>query len=90
MAETTTTHRPGIVRGIDEFGRRTYRFRCSCGAAGRDWGIRRLAQGDQAEHVATLPPVPADQRCEMPKAHKTPDWERCPLCSDQLSLLDLT
>lgn len=81
-------HRPVITRGPDEFGRTAYRLARTCGASGGEHAARRLAEWDLNQHVLSLPPVPAGQRCQDPKRHGCRHWEPCALCEHQAPLFE--
>ncbi|GII89698.1 hypothetical protein Ssi03_76880 [Sphaerisporangium siamense] len=88
-AAVAVRHRPQIGRGIDAYGRRSYRFTCPCGAAGAEQAARRMAQWDHDRHIAELPEVPAARRCRDPRRHGCLAWEPCRTCEDQLPLFEV-
>jgi len=82
---TAVRHRPKITRRVED-GEKVYRFTCACGLEGVERASRKMAAADQADHLASLPKIPADQQCRDPQRHRTRWWERCPVCADQLPL----
>jgi hypothetical protein len=88
MTTTTIQHRPAVTPGVGAVGR-IFQMRCTCGEIGREWSTRAIATRDLAQHLLTLPRVPAAQRCRAQRAHDRRDWEPCGVCADQLPLFDL-
>lgn len=87
-AATSTRHRPKVPRRQHAEGWPGYRHECSCGESGPVRDSRSLAMWDRDQHIATLPKVPDAEKCQEPKAHRVAEWERCPLCADQLDLFE--
>ncbi|MFI7534000.1 hypothetical protein [Streptosporangium sp. NPDC049376] len=87
-ASAPVRHRPTITRTAGQVGT-VYRFTCPCGATGEEQAARRMALVDLNQHVMSLPRVPADQQCRIPRTHDCSLWEPCGLCAGQLDLFDL-
>ncbi|MFF5265332.1 hypothetical protein ACFY4C_41160 [Actinomadura viridis] len=87
--ETTLSrrHLAEVVRRSRQ-GIREYAVDCTCGAEFEPHPSRRMADLDLREHYVQVTDVPAAELCRRPREHRTPPTERCPLCADQLDLLD--
>lgn len=64
--------------------RRVYRLVCGCGFEGPARTRMTNLRGDVTAHLVAVSPVPQDERCTQPTAHRRRPWERCALCADQL------